>query len=111
MIDNGTTTLFHIYRMYNMRPLRRFAFSVEYDSTATSGYKVIDFDPIVATPGYLAKFDQHMAAPQRGVTNGSVLSNGLAETTFEDAASGTLSHYTTAVRNFPATRMPHGRAR
>ena len=108
MADEAPTTRFHLHRRFNMAPFRRFAFTVEYDNTASSGYKIVDHDPIVADAAYLAKFDTHMGKPQHAVASGGIY-RGVAYTDLEDLPPGSINHYTTAVRNFGAAVMPHGR--
>ena len=100
---------FHVHRRYNARPFRRFAFTVDFDAASEDGYKIVDFDPNVADAYFLGQFANHMAQPQRDVVSGGH-ENGVWYTTTEDYESGTLEHYTTAVRNMPgAAIMAKGR--
>lgn len=109
MAEEGTTT-FHVHRRYNMKPLRRYAFTVEFDVTADAGYKIVEHDPIVADVSYLAKFDSHMAQPARDCRSGAVY-KGVEATFVSDYAPGSLGHFTNAVRSFGAALMPTGRTR
>jgi hypothetical protein len=101
---------FNLWRRYNSRPFRRFAFVVDFDASSPDGYKILDHDPVVADASYLAQFADHMGQVQYNVTSGGF--NGEAYyTCSNDYEPGTLEHYHSAVRTAPNTAvMAEGRA-
>jgi hypothetical protein len=101
MNSDDYTTRFHLHRRFDFAPYRRYAFTVEFSEEADAGYVIVDHDPIVANPSYLAKFAEFMQTPMIGVRS--------ALTGISDEAPGSIAHFTTAVRKFGAAVMPHGR--
>lgn len=63
---------FNLWRRYNSRPFRRFAFVVDFDVSSPDGYKILDHDPMVADASYLAQFADHMGQVQHNVTSGGL---------------------------------------
>ena len=108
MNSDEYTTRFHLHRRFDFAPYRRYAFTVEFSEEADEGYVIVDHDPIVANPPYLAKFAEFMQTPMMGVRNGGIYP-GVAFTDISDEAPGSIAHFTSAVRRFGAAVMPHGR--
>ena len=107
-IDPDTT--FHLWRRYNTAPYRRFAMTVTRADTE-AGYMVLDHDPAIADPGFLARFEAHMEQPLTAVRTGYV-ERGVAVTDMtDDVPPGTALHYQNTIRAVSAwaALMPKGR--
>ena len=104
MADGDFTTRFFVHRRYNMAPYRRYAFTVDYDESASAGYRIVYHDPIVADASYLAQFDAHMATPLLHVASGEAYRD-IQFTSFSDLAPGSAVHYRNAVRTFGAALL------
>jgi|10_taG_2_1085330.scaffolds.fasta_scaffold26434_2 hypothetical protein len=107
-IDPDTT--FHLWRRYNTAPYRRFALTVTRANTE-AGYRMLDHDPIVADPGFLARFEAHMEKPFKSVRTGYVEGGVAVTDMIDDVPPGTDLHYQNAIRAVSAwaALMPKGR--
>ena len=97
---------YHLWREYPVKPFQRFACSVIEDHSQHGGFRIVDWDPSVASLSFLHGLEGHLSRPHPVTTEGA---EGRDISTV--ASPRDPGHFDEAIRSFKgATMRAHGRA-
>ena len=102
--DGRVPVTYNLWREYPTAPYLRWACAVAEDETTPAGYRISDYDPTIADPGFVHALAEHMGSPVGALTRVPLDKGGHIDQRVT-LLPGDHRYVGEAVRQFPNTLL------